>query len=178
MVIDPGGGTVQQIPVGRSIRLKLDDIVDLHGYQISRLENRRGNSLLNHAITEVHLALGGMGQWRKWLESWANGVKLPDLGEFPLLRPAVDAFDAVCGGSANESGVAKRLVFHRLNQCGKYFVGERLENYVFDAARCRWASSARRPAAGIVIKAPSRPGFELDVAAIIGYQLFAISCRD
>ena len=39
MVIDPGGGTVQQIPVGRSIRWKLADIVDLHGYHISRLEN-------------------------------------------------------------------------------------------------------------------------------------------
>jgi len=32
-------------------------------------------------------------------------------------------------------------------------------------------------AAGLLIRAPRRPDFELDVAATVGYQLFAISCR-
>jgi hypothetical protein len=178
LVLDPGGGTVQRIGVGRTVGLKLDDIADLHGYQIWKRQRQPRNLLLAHAIMEVHLASGGLDEWRRWLETWRGGAKLPDLADFPFLKPAVDAFAAVCGGAATEAGVAQALGFQRLNQCGKYFAGEWFEDCSLQAL----ASAAQQAqlddyAAGLIIRAPRRPEFELDLAATIGYQLFAMSCR-
>ncbi len=133
MVIDPGGGTVQHIPVERRVALKLHDIVALHGYEIRQQRNTPCHLPIATAIAEVHLAPDGMEQWRNWLNTWANGASLPDLTQFPALAPAVKAFDAACGGVATEDGVAQALGFQQLKQCGKYFVGGWLEDYSLGA---------------------------------------------
>ena len=178
MVIDPGGDTVQKVAVGRTIRLTLDDIAGLHGYQIKQRLRQPRNLLLAHAIMEVHLVSDGMEQWRRWLETWREGAKLPSPDEFPALWPALQAFGEVCGGNASETGVAQVLGFEELKQCGKYFAGGWLEDYSLEAlSAVAQQTELDDYAMGMLIQAPQRPDFDLDLAATIGYQLFAISCR-
>ena len=177
MVIDPGGRTVQQVPVGRSIRLKLDDIANLHGYEIKQRLREPHHSLFANAIAEVHLAPGGLDQWRKWLDTWRDGATLSDLAKFPTLEPALKVFAEACGGSATESGVAQALGFQGLKQCGKYFAGGWLEDYTLDALSSIASEAGLDDfAAGAIVQAAGRPNFEFDVIATLGYQLFGLSC--
>jgi len=184
MIIDPGGSTVQQVPVGGAVRLTLNEIADLHGYEIaqqirwSELQAQPNRLKLARAIADVHLAPGGVTQWRQWLDTWRNGARLPEAVDFPALAPALKAFNEVSGGTATESGVAQALGFQQLNQCGKYFVGGWLEDYTLEALSVVVQQFRLGDyAANLLIRAHGRPDFDLDLAATLGYQLFAISCR-
>lgn len=177
MVIDPGSGPVQRIPVGRQISMTLEQIASLHGYEIKESRKSPRNKLIAAAIADVHLAPDGMQQWRNWLNTWSSGASLPDMNRFPALTPVIQAFAHVCWGSATESGVAAALGFQRLNQCGKYFVGGWLEDYVIEAlTQVNQQLQLDDYACEMKLKAAKRPDFELDAALTIGYQLFAISC--
>lgn len=177
MVIDPGSGPVQRIPVGRHISMTLEQIASLHGYEIEESRKSPRNELIAAAIADVHLAPDGMQQWRKWLNTWGPVVSLPDLIQFPALAPVIQAFADVCGGSATEDGVAAALGFQCLNQCGKYFVGGWLEDYVLKAlTQVNQQLQLDDYACEMKLKASGRPDFELDAALTIVYQLFAISC--
>ncbi len=179
MVID-AGGPVQGVPAGRALTLKLDDLADLQGYRISRRTHAStpNRLLIAQAIRDVHLAPDGVRQWRdEWLRTWTReSTPLPTTLQ-PALTPVIQAFNDVCGGPANETGVAQALGFTELRQCGKYFAGEWLEDYTLAAVS---AIKNQAPlddlAAGLLIRAPDRPDFEIDVAATLGYQLFGISC--
>ncbi|GIK72750.1 MAG: hypothetical protein BroJett021_17380 [Chloroflexota bacterium] len=178
MVVDPGGGPVQYIPVERQVRMTLAQIAALHGYEIKSFRQSSRHVAIAAAIAEVHLVKDGMEQWRKWLETWNNGAKLPDLSRFPALAPAMQGFDQACGGTATENGVAQVLGYERLEQCGKFFVGGWLEDYTLEALhQVRQITQLDDYAAELLLRAPRRPDFDLDIAATIGYQLFAVSCR-
>ncbi len=178
MVVDPGSGPVQYIPVKQQVRMTLEQIAALHGYEIKSSRTSPRYATIAAAIAEVHLAKDGMEQWRKWLESWNNGAKLPDLSQFPVLAPAMQAFDQACGGTATESGVAQALGFERLEQCTKYLVGGWLEDYTLEALTNVNKGLELDDFAGELKLVPrGNLDFDLDVAATIGYQLFAVSCR-
>ena len=176
MVIDQASRTVQHVPVGDSVQLTLDDIAGLHGYEIRRSRQQR-STLLANAIMETHLATDGMRQWRTWLESWRENIRLPTPNEFPSIAPVLQAFSEVCEGTVTDSSVARVVGFNELKQCGKYFGGEWLEDYTLEAL-VSIADDAHLNdfAAGAVIQAPGRPDFEFDVIATLSYQLFGISC--
>jgi len=177
MVIDPGGGPVQRIPVERQVTLKLADIVEMHGYQIKSKRTTPIHVAIAAAIAQVHLAPEGLTQWRKWLDTWKGGATLPDSTRFPALASAIQAFDAACGGKASDEGVARALGFQQLKQCGKYFIGGWLEDHTLDAlSKTHQQMPLEDYASEILIRSSVRPDFDLDVAATIGYQLFAISC--
>jgi hypothetical protein len=177
MVIDPGGGPVQRIPVERQVTLELADIVEMHGYEIKRKRTTPLHAAIAAAIAQVHLASEGLTQWREWLDTWKDGATLPDLIRFPALAPAMQTFDAVCGGKASAEGVAQALGFQQLKQCGKYFIGGWLEDYTLDAlSKTHQQMPLDDYASEILIQSSSRPDFDLDVAVTIGYQLFAVSC--
>lgn len=177
MVIVSGSDPVQRIPVGRQVQMKLDQIASLHGYAITGSQSTPLNREIATAIAEVHLSPDGMKQWRHWLSTGSSGANLPDLTQFPSLKPAIETFVTVCGGTATGNGIAHALGFQDLKQCNKYFVGGWLEDYVLDALiRVEKELPLDDCAAGIQLKASGRPNFELDAALTIGYQLFAISC--
>lgn len=178
MVIDPGHGPVQFIPVDRQVRMPLGQITALHGYEIMNPRRSPRHAAIAAAIAEVHLVSGGMVQWRNWLETWKDGAKLPDLSQFAMLVQAMEAFDRACEGTVTESGVAQALGFERLEQCGKYLVGGWLEDYVLEALGTVTQEIELDDYAGeLLLRASGRPDFDLDLAATIGYQIFAFSCR-
>jgi len=99
------------------------------------------------------------------------------VSEFAALAPAIQAFNDACGGRATEAGVADKLGFTQLAQCGKYFAGEWLEDYSLAAVAAIAADAGLNEyAKGLLIQAPGRPPFELDLAAMINYQLFGLAC--
>lgn len=176
MIVD-AGGPVQAIPVGRAVTLTLDDLAHLHGYRITQRIDAPRHQPIAEAIRDVHLAPGGLVQWRAWLESWRNDVRLPTPDDGAALQAAIGAFDAACGGQATETGVARALGFERLEQCGKYFTGGWLEDCTL-AAVMRVKSQVGLDAQGaeLLIRSQGHPDFDLDVAATLGYQLFGLSC--
>ncbi len=178
MVIDPGGGPVQYVPAGRQIQMTLEQIAALHGYAIRNPRKTPRHVAIAAGILEVHLTSDGMNQWHGWLESWKDDAKLPDRSQFPALTPAIQAFNQACGGTATENGVAQALGFERLEQCRKYLVGGWLEDYVLGTlGRVDRELKLDDYAGELLLSAPRRPEFDMDVAATVGYQLFAISCR-
>lgn len=177
MVVDPGGGPVQYIRVERNVSLKLKDIIELHGYSIETCRTEPICEDFAQAIAEVNLSPEGMKQWYEWRKTLSNEAKLPTLEKFPKLAPIIKAFDAVCGGRADEACVAQALGFQVLRSCANYFKGVWLEDVCLRALRDVDRQIKLDSYAGdIKVIAPGRSHFQLDAAATIGYQLFAISC--
>ena len=177
MVLDPGGETMQRIRVESKVALKLKDIVELHGYQLKQPRRNSICTKIATAIAEVHQTIDGMNQWRSWLDTWSTGATLPNFAQFPALESIEKTFETVCGGESTENGVAQALGFQQLKQCSKYFIGGWLEDYTLDAlAQANRQLQLDDYAGEINISAPQRPPFEIDAAATIGYQLFALSC--
>jgi len=176
MVIDHAGGAVQHIRVGDAVQLTLDEIAELHGYQIISKTRKPRNLLFAEAIAKVHKSDDGMTQWRSWLQSWVAGVGLPPLDSYPALRPAIEAFADACGGTATETGVAKAVGFPKLSSCAKYFNGEWLEDIAVEAlSNCQNEARLRDYAAAINLMSETLPS-EFDAVAVKGYQLFGMSC--
>jgi hypothetical protein len=177
LVIDGGDGATRGMAVGRSVRLSLKDVAGLHGYDVAQAAREPRNLRIAQAIRDVHLAPGGLREWRDWLGTWRDGATLPAEKDFPALRPAILAFDDACGGAASAPGLAQALGFKALEECAKYFVGEWLEDCTLDAvARVEDQAGLDDCAAGLLIQAKDRPPFDFDVVATLGYQLFGLSC--
>lgn len=178
MVIDSGSGLVQRIPVGQQIRMAVAKIADLHGYTITEARRIPRCKEISAAIADVHLNKDGLQQWRDWLYTWSTSASLPDLARFPALESVINVFNSVCGGQATEDGVANKLGFSSLKQCGKYFWGGWLEDYVLNAVELAHQQLLLDDYGSEVnLTAMGRPSFELDVVLTTGYQLFAISCQ-
>lgn len=176
MVIDRAGGTVQHIRIGDSVQLTLDEIAELHGYRIVNKTKTPRNLPFAQAIATVHESDDGRKQWAAWLQSWADGVGLPTLGEYPALGPAIAAFAGACGGTATETDVAKAVGFPKLRSCAKYFNGEWLEDITVEAlSAIQYEAELRDFAATINLMSVTLPS-EFDAVAVKGYQLFGISC--
>jgi hypothetical protein len=186
MVID-AGGPVQTVPVKRSVQLTLDNIVDLHGFRVATRSETPRHLDISRAIGRAHGSGKGAQEWRTWLNSWPKPdpqqqgpqeePRLPEPADHPLLQPVIDAFSAACSGPATPAGVAAALRASTLRSCYHYFNGGWLEDLTLDGAqRARARIALDDCAAGLDIQPNNRDRFQIDVAATIGYQLFAISC--
>jgi hypothetical protein len=79
--------------------------------------------------------------------------------------------------------VAKQIGFDKLDSCHTWFTGHWLEDYTYDAL-VQIAGELNIQSIGIDLKPKLMPWadeqklkyFQLDVAAMVGYQLFVISC--
>jgi hypothetical protein len=178
MVINREGVPTQQVPVGRAVELDFETLFGLHGYELQSLRRGAKNSRFCRTLAQVHATSQGCKQWRKWLWTFREpDPQLPTTADYPALEPAIRDFTALCGGTSSETGVAQALGFENLISCTKFFNGGWLEEYTFDAL-APLASPLRFCDYGLALK-PYKPGqadFDIDVAAMWGYQLFAISC--
>lgn len=182
MVIRQGDAPTQMLPVGQAVELGLVELIVLHGYRLDPPRDTPRAPELCKAIAQVHLTQDGFTQWRTWLNTLGDlesDPRLPTAPEFPALVPVIQAFHDICGGRATEEGVAKAIGCKNncLRSCSKFLWSGWLEDYTLDALR-QFAPDRGIKHLGVSIK-PKRPGrreFEIDVAAMDGYQLFVISC--
>lgn len=179
MVINREGTPTQRVPVGRKVELDFETLFDLHGYELKPPRREAKLPQFCRTLAQVHTTSQGCKQWRAWLNTLGEPVpRLPTIADYPALAPVIQGFADLCEGPLTETGVAQALGFDTLKSCTKFFNGGWLEEHTFDAI-APLAGPLHFCDYGIALN-PDRPGqddFDIDVAAMWGYQLFAISCR-
>ncbi|TDA68821.1 MAG: hypothetical protein D9V47_06815 [Clostridia bacterium] len=153
------------------VTLSLKDMWGLHAIALNERNIRRQPTAMGlvHAIVDLNMSKGGTEAWRDYLK---NMTGLPP---FNNIR---DAMREICGGELSPERVARALGFAQWQACSKWLNAEWMENYVLEALIKAIGKYRGIADYGMSLK---RAGgnvreFELDVAAVIGYQLFAISC--
>ena len=179
MVINREGTPTQRVPVGREVELDFETLFGLHGYELEPPRQTAVQPQFCRTLAQVHTTSQGCKQWRAWLNTFREpDPRLPTVADYPALEPAIQGFADLCDGMPTEVGVAQALGFDALKNCTKFLNGGWLEEYTFEAL-APLAGPLRFCDYGIALK-PQKPGqadFDIDVAAMWGYQLFAISCR-
>jgi hypothetical protein len=162
-------------------QVTLEELTELHGIKhvkekIDLSESGQARLRLCHALLAVHLDLDGFTQWREWLQH-NQDFRLPDVITEPLLIPVIKVINDICNGQASQQALADALgKFPQIRSYAKWFNGEWLEEYVLSEI-ARIAQEVHIHDLGqSITELKSKRVLELDVAAMRGYQLFAISC--
>lgn len=183
VVIHRGDEPTQMPPVGRCVELSLEALLALHGYTLPVPARQIPKvPALCRAIAEVHSTPAGFDQWRAWTEKFAESPTLPSVEQYPALTPVLSVLRAMCDGrSPSEEEVASLLGFPEFKSCSTFFTGHWLEEYALDSLR-QVTGDLKILHYGVDVNPKpmgrSKVGreFNLDLAAMCGYQLFAISC--
>lgn len=182
----------------KNIEIKhLDQLAALHNYEPATNPNKEnwGESeeiyALAKSLAQIHATPKGYGEWDKLRKEWRyktpnnQDFSLPDKALYPALSPVIDAFDNLCGGEglATPDKVAKKLLPDKTNPtlraCSKWLLGTWLELYTtesFFSLPDKFHISYKGVNAFYQKQERKSDHFELDIAGIVGYQLFAISC--
>ncbi|MBU0510285.1 MAG: hypothetical protein KJ638_01095 [Chloroflexi bacterium] len=184
MFITKGREPTQTPFVGLSVTLSLDDLLALHGYKTSESRCEPEYSEYYLALAKVHATSDGLHEWKGnwdkrkqskgWLRTERPLTTLPTKSEYPHLAPIIDVFDKYDGDTAR---VAQQLDLEKLDSCYTWFNGTWLEEYTLHSLK-QFVDEQSIKHFGIDLKLQKRGmrEFQLDVAAMYGYQLFAISC--
>ncbi len=181
LVVDGSeGAPAPGIPVARACTVSLEQLLELHGCEISAVRRKPRHSELCQALAQVHASRDSLKQWRDWLDSLSRSASLPDPAqpEHSLLEPVRQAFAQMCGNGATPEEVARRLCQPELRGCAKWLVGEWLEEYVLWSVEQATRSSTPGDY-GIDLKLKTKRSareWQFDVVAMRGYQLHALSC--
>ena len=178
MIINLKGIPTQQMLIGRDVKLDFRTLFGLHGYKLVSARRDAKQVDFCSTLAKVHSTSEGVKQWRAWLQTFGNKERepqLPTANEYPALKPVIEAFANLCGGSPTKGGVATALGCRSLKSCAKFFSGGWLEEFTYHALTSTGIAFDDQ---GLEIQANKRGAdkLDLDVASIWGYQLFAISC--
>lgn len=158
------------------VTLSLKDMWGLHAIALNEHNIRRQPTApkLMHAILDLNMSGKGTKAWRDHLQS--SDLDLPP--DEPTFAKVREAMRETCGGELSPELVARALGFEKLESCRTWLNSSWMENYVLEALIKAIGKYRGIADYGMSLK---RAGdnvreFDLDVAAVIGYQLFAISC--
>jgi len=172
------GNPPQSFYVGNAIELSLENLFALHGYELKTPRPTINQPKFCAALAQVHVTPEGFAEWREYLGTPLD--PLPTIERYPHLAPVVRAIVALCGGAMPTSDlVARAFGFGVIASCAKFFAGGWLEEYTFNAiSQIAGDLSIKHCKMGVEAYKPGKKDreFEIDVAAMLGYQLFAISC--
>ncbi len=176
MMIDGMSSPIKLIPENMGFALDLAELIYMHGYKKPNIRIDPFQPDLCRAIAKICSQEDSLKEWQRWI--WEKKFQsLPDINEYPTLKDIIDEFDRMCGQPATPDLVARCLGFKGLVNCSNWLMGIWLEEYALWAIN-QIAGNSLISSYSVDVKlerAKSR-NFQLDVAAIIGYQLFAISC--
>ena len=170
---------------GARIKVTFDEMASLHGYVIDSRDSEKfppTNKKIAHAVAQIHCSAEGFFAWRKWINTFgqANSPILPDVND-PLLGQFRIAVNDACNGNATAESFARIFNAVSLRSLSKWLIGGWLENLVFFSLQ-KSAKTLNYIEFGTGIHPkPTRQVtekriFDLDAAAIVGYQLFSFSC--
>lgn len=170
------------------ITLSLQTLAAMHGYTVGKSPRQRPElPNLLPLIKAIHQTTDGMRAWVAWLET-----KMAALPEHTLLADIRQHFLNLCDGRADTNLLAYRLGRKKhkgLVSYDKAFRSGWLEDVALEAiiansrefhiehygAEIKPTPNPQREAQ-FEQKGLKVPEFDLDVAAMLGYQLFAVSC--
>lgn len=176
IMIDGISSPIKLNPVSMGCALDLAELIPLHGYKRTIIRTNPFQPDLCQAMAKVCSQEVSLKEWQSWC--WDNKFQsLPDINKYPLLKNILDEFDKMCGQRATPDLVAKCLGFKHLENCKNWLEGTWLEEHTLWAiTQFAGKSTISSYSVDVKLKRAGSREFQLDVAAIIGYQLFAISC--
>jgi hypothetical protein len=185
LIIDGRNGEpTRSIPVANACSIRLEELLGLHGKSLAPPITETALSHASEKLAQLHSEQPDT--WRKWCEenlrrpdnpekfknkTQLRSVRLPEVAPlsliFQAMRPEPDIFDL--GNMSSRIG-------WEIDKLAEWLDGIWLEYYVLDAVK-QVAPVCHLNDYGMTLKPTSNEfNFEFDVAAMLGYQLFAISC--
>jgi hypothetical protein len=178
-------GVSSPYPIVQTLQVSFSELAALHGYEMNQVRATPMHESLFRALAEVHSVKEGHQQWQEWCQIELQRGELPDPVVYPALAPVRRAMDVLCNGQATTEQVAQAMGFSRFVSCAKWFIGEWLEELALSAitqialpCNIHEYGAALHPLPSESLSFEERKSFDLDVAAVTGYQLFVISCID
>ena len=175
LMVRVGAGQSRAVVVSDGINdLTLPELFELHGYTVQQGDVQADYVDLAQALSRVHVELEGGTAWLRYVRD-SELASLPTVVDYPELAPVVEVFSD-WGGTPE--AVANHMRFERLPQCTKWFAGSWLEVYAYECLS-RFADRLGCTSLGLnyVLQKQAGPRApEIDIAALVGYQLFGISC--
>lgn len=204
MAIDPiGTASPQTFRVDLAVQPSLEDLLRLHKIQLAGDAPLREPHMLEtaNALATLHSAEDGVVAWANWcdeaLRRPGDREKFKGAGELKQIGLPTDApFSKIMGAFRAETGLsskdltlvdaissspwAMRNPRDAVEALAKWLDGGWLEHYALSQLQ-QIASEQRLHSSGMGIGLDTDVGespynFEVDVAAMRGYQIFAISC--
>lgn len=175
------GSPTRAIPVGQACEVKLAELAALHGRPLKPYETE---AVLEHTYSVlVSLHNTNLKDWREWCTGNLRRDKRPDKfknitdlktvdlpNDHSVLAPVTASLGAV-----QKLGDAPLPQGWKVDKLAEFLDGKWLEHYVLSSVK-RVASDCRIHDYAMSVKPASGKDFEFDVAAMCGYQLFALSC--
>jgi hypothetical protein len=174
-MIDDQDEPIRLNPTEMDCTVNLKELISLHGYFPPNIRQIAFQTDLYQELALVHSQPNSFSQWKKWCQGGLQS--LPDTGKYPSLKGFREKLDAICGGKANPDSLAKHLGYRHLYQCKNWLEGKWLEEYTLrsiaeNAQKCQMNDYS----IDLNLRNSRSRGFQIDLAAVKGYQLFAISC--
>lgn len=169
---------VKSIPVSRLCHVQLKEILLLHNYRRYKINDSPVQPVFCRAVAEICSKENSYKEWRGWLEETVkdNFETLPAKSKYPLLENVINTIDTLCDGKASPDLLAQKLGRDRLKNCKDYLEGKWLDEYVFCSLQ-QVADDLGLKDIGFNLNIEKFRDFELDAVFMLGYQLFALSCK-
>jgi hypothetical protein len=189
MIIDPvdpdSGESAKRINVGLAVELTIKDLMQLHGLELTESSSVPVLPATAKAMVEVYAEPASLERWKRWINSelevkcrpkgnWKKEPQLSKESIQPFPDESVTRAFMEEGGSVNEtlpldqSQITKGVKFY------KWLHGLWLEQHVLAEMDAIAAEAQIQDYTANIETEPIN--FEVDVVAIRGYQMFAISC--
>jgi len=180
MVIERSETSPMYFPVRSAVSPGLVKLLALHGYEIEEPRQTPKQFEFCNILRKIFVDANKRAAWREYLQD-SQLRRLPNAQDSPLIAEARDILFEMFGAETPKpDAVQNSLGYGELKSAKEFFEGKWLEEYalqkLMDAGRALGISDY-----GIGMKAKKPPGagvaLELDLAAMWGYQLFALSCQ-
>ena len=185
LIIDGRNGeSTRSISVANACDIRLKELLGLHGKSLAPPITETALSQVSEKLAQLHSEQPDI--WRKWCEenlrrsdncekfkskTQLMSVRLPEEAPlsliFQAMKPESDVYDL---------GNMSLWLGWKIDKMAEWLDGIWLECYVLDAVK-KVAPVCRLNDYGMTLRPTSNEfNFEFDVAAMLGYQLFALSC--
>jgi len=181
--------------VGTDCRISLGELMQLHGRRMKDPITKSWFPKVANTLAKLHQDKAFRNDWRQWCNQNLRRDNRPDkfkskqmLREVPIPQdePLKQVFQAFEAESFTTLGDLELLLRDRvlaqgatkwsIKHLAEWLDGKWLEDYVLDAFQEIAAEVGLHEVAMNIEAAVGQTKFEFDVAAIRGYQLFAVSC--
>jgi hypothetical protein len=175
------GSPTKAIPVGQACEVKLVELAELHGRPLKPYETE---AVLEHTYSAlVSLHSTNLKDWREWCTDNLRRDRRPDKFKNITDLKTVDlpngqsvlAPVTASLGSVQKLGDAPLPQRWKVDKLAEFLDGKWLEHYVLSNVK-KAIIACRIHDYAMSVKPASGKDFEFDVAAMCGYQLFALSC--
>lgn len=176
MMIDGMDEPISLNRMNMDFNINLKMLISLHGYFPPEIHQTPFQTELYQEIISIYSEIKPLNDWRKWLQSGLQS--LPNNDKYPNLNNFKIKLDEIFDRDATPESLANYLGYQRLPNCRNWLEAKWLEQYTLKsiadvAQKCQIASYS----INLMLNKNSERKMEIDLAAVRGYQLFAISCK-